>query len=184
MKPILLQGHTRALTTIKYNLEGDLLFSVSKDKTPCVWFSHNGERLGTYNGHGGTVWTVDPKYDSSLLITGSADNSAKLWDTQRGSSQPFLSLPLSALTLLPNHMLSFRYNVGVCLTSFETESAVRTSGWSYSGTRFFFSTDAARGQISELRIFELAAAQQEGEWLPYNFTPPPEMNSSSLPPHP
>ena len=24
-----------------------------------VWYSHNGERLGTYDGNGGAVWTVD-----------------------------------------------------------------------------------------------------------------------------
>ena len=51
MKPLLLQGHERSLTQIKYNREGDLLFSCSKDKTICVWYSDNGERLGTYDGH-------------------------------------------------------------------------------------------------------------------------------------
>lgn len=59
MRPILLQGHTRSLTQIKYNREGDLLFSVSKDKVANVWYSHNGERLGTYSGHQGAVWTID-----------------------------------------------------------------------------------------------------------------------------
>ncbi|RUO97442.1 hypothetical protein BC936DRAFT_140801 [Jimgerdemannia flammicorona] len=58
-RPILLQGHTRSLTQIKYNREGDLLFTVSKDKVVNVWFSHNGERLGTYIGHQGSVWTCD-----------------------------------------------------------------------------------------------------------------------------
>lgn len=59
MRPILLQGHTRSLTQIKYNREGDLLFSCSKDKVANVWYSHNGERLGTYTGHQGAVWTID-----------------------------------------------------------------------------------------------------------------------------
>ena len=30
-KPILLQGHERSITQIKYNREGDLLFTVAKD---------------------------------------------------------------------------------------------------------------------------------------------------------
>lgn len=59
MRPILLQGHTRALTQIKYNREGDLLFTVSKDKVANVWYSHNGERLGTYTDHQGSIWTID-----------------------------------------------------------------------------------------------------------------------------
>ncbi|KAI7866713.1 WD40-repeat-containing domain protein [Spinellus fusiger] len=84
MRPILLQGHTRSLTQIKYNREGDLLFSVSKDKNVNVWYSHNGERLGTYSGHQGSVWTVDVNSTSTMIVTGAADNTAKLWNTQTG----------------------------------------------------------------------------------------------------
>ena len=51
MRPLLLQGHERSLTQIRYNREGDLLFSCSKDKSVCVWYIDNGERLGTYEGH-------------------------------------------------------------------------------------------------------------------------------------
>ncbi|KAH7091787.1 WD40 repeat-like protein [Auriculariales sp. MPI-PUGE-AT-0066] len=39
--------------------DGDLLFSCSKDQQVNVWYSTNGERLGTYDGHNGTVWTCD-----------------------------------------------------------------------------------------------------------------------------
>lgn len=35
-KPILLQGHERSITQIKYNREGDLLFTVAKDPVSCV----------------------------------------------------------------------------------------------------------------------------------------------------
>lgn len=31
MRPILLSGHERALTQVKYNPDGDIIFSVSKD---------------------------------------------------------------------------------------------------------------------------------------------------------
>ena len=67
MRPILLKGGERPLTQVKYNAEGDLLFSASKvdldstklfetraclkltracsqDDVVNVWFSHNGER--------------------------------------------------------------------------------------------------------------------------------------------
>ena len=33
-RPILLHGHERSLTQIKYNRQGDLLFSVAKDNKP------------------------------------------------------------------------------------------------------------------------------------------------------
>jgi WD40 repeat protein len=59
MRPILLKGHERPLTFLKYNRDGDLLFSCAKDHTPTVWYAHNGERLGTYRGHNGAVWCCD-----------------------------------------------------------------------------------------------------------------------------
>ncbi|KAI3726605.1 hypothetical protein L1987_66403 [Smallanthus sonchifolius] len=85
MRPILMKGHERPLTFLKYNRDGDLLFSCAKDHTPTVWFADNGERLGTYRGHNGAVWCCDVSRDSTRLITGSADQSAKLWDVQTGT---------------------------------------------------------------------------------------------------
>ncbi|TFY71064.1 hypothetical protein EVG20_g1930 [Dentipellis fragilis] len=84
MRPILLQGHERSLTQIKFNREGDLLFSCSKDLTINVWFSHNGERLGTYEGHNGAVWTIDVDSQSRFMVSGSADNEMRLWSVQTG----------------------------------------------------------------------------------------------------
>lgn len=59
IRPIMVKGHERALTMIKYNRDGDLLFSCSKDHVPSLWYSENGERIGTYHGHCGTVWCLD-----------------------------------------------------------------------------------------------------------------------------
>jgi translation initiation factor 3 subunit I len=44
---------------VKYNLEGDLLVTCAKDHTPNLWYSDDGERIGTYSGHNGAVWTCD-----------------------------------------------------------------------------------------------------------------------------
>ncbi|KAI3867682.1 hypothetical protein MKW92_036100 [Papaver armeniacum] len=85
MKPILMKGHERPLTYLKYNREGDLLFSCSKDSIPTAWFADDGERLGTYKGHHGAVWSCDVSRDSRRLITASADQTAKLWDVQTGT---------------------------------------------------------------------------------------------------
>jgi len=84
MRPIILKGHERSITHVKYNREGDLLFSCSKANFPCVWYSNSGERVGTYNGHNGAVWSLDVNYDSTLLLTASADMSTKLWDAETG----------------------------------------------------------------------------------------------------
>lgn len=84
-KPLMLQGHERAITQIKYNREGDLLFSSAKDVTPNVWYSLNGERLGTYNGHTGAVWCIDVDWKTSKFLSGAADNSLRLWDVATGN---------------------------------------------------------------------------------------------------
>lgn len=76
-KPLILQGHERSITQIKYNREGDLLFSASKDHKPNVWFSLNGERLGTFNGHNGVVWCIDVDWQSTRFMSGSGDRSLK-----------------------------------------------------------------------------------------------------------
>jgi len=72
------------LTKLCFNREGDLLLSCAKDGKPTVWYSDNGERLGTYNGHEGAVWDCDIDFSSTKLLTGSADTTARLWDVETG----------------------------------------------------------------------------------------------------
>jgi len=84
MNPILLKGHSRPLTTVKFNREGDLLFSCGRDSKVNVWYTDNGERLGTYNGHNGAIWDVDVNFGTTRLLTGSSDQTAKLWDVKTG----------------------------------------------------------------------------------------------------
>ncbi|KAG8042580.1 hypothetical protein G9C98_005214 [Cotesia typhae] len=84
LRPVMLQGHERAITEVKYNREGDLIFSASKDKKPNVWWSANGERLGTFNGHNGSIWCMDVDWNTKFFMSGSGDNTLRLWDCQTG----------------------------------------------------------------------------------------------------
>lgn len=84
MRPYLLSGHTRALTQVKFSRDGDLIFSVAKDQIICAWYASNGERLGTYNGHIGAIWTVDVDPTTTFLASGSADNTIRLWEVATG----------------------------------------------------------------------------------------------------
>uniref|UniRef100_A0A803VZU6 Serine-threonine kinase receptor-associated protein n=1 Tax=Ficedula albicollis TaxID=59894 RepID=A0A803VZU6_FICAL len=126
-KPILLQGHERSITQIKYNREGDLLFTVAKDPIVNVWYSVNGERLGTYNGHTGAVWCVDADWDTRHVLTGSADNSCRLWDCETGKQ----------------------------LALVKTSSAVRTCGFDFGGNIIMFSTDKQMGYQCFVSFFDL-----------------------------
>lgn len=127
MKPIMLHGHERAITQIKYNREGDLIFSAAKDNQPNVWYSLNGERLGSFKGHNGAVWCIDVNWDSTKVLTGSADNTCKLWDCQTGKN----------------------------LSTLEVQTAVRSCGFSYSGNMLMYSTDKTMGRACEIHIFDV-----------------------------
>lgn len=84
MRPLLLKGHERPLTRVKFNREGDLLFTAAMSKTPAVWNAATGERIGTYQGHNGAVQDLDVSYNTDRILTGSGDNSSILWNAQTG----------------------------------------------------------------------------------------------------
>lgn len=84
MRPIVLKGHERPITQLVFNREGDLLFSASKAPKPNVWRVDTGERLGTYNGHNGAVYSIDVDDETKHLLSGSGDSTVKLWDVESG----------------------------------------------------------------------------------------------------
>ncbi|KAF9481110.1 WD40 repeat-like protein [Pholiota conissans] len=127
MRPILLQGHERSLTQIKFNSEGDLLFSCSKDNVINVWFSHNGERLGTYEGNNGTVWTVDVDPQTVFLVSGAADNTLRLWEVATGK----------------------------CLYTWEFPTAVKRAALNENGTQVVCITEQRMGHQCAIRVFDI-----------------------------
>jgi len=122
----MLQGHERSITQIKYNREGDLLFSCSKDNKPNVWFTVNGERLGTYNGHQGAVWCLDVDWTSTKFVSGGGDMSLRLWSVETGTE----------------------------LAKIDTNSSVRSCNFSFSGNQVAYATDSQLGYDSELFIID------------------------------
>ncbi|KAI9787065.1 MAG: translation initiation factor eIF3 subunit [Peltula sp. TS41687] len=138
MRPILLQGHERALTQIKYNKDGDILFSVSKDHVICAWFSVNGERLGTYHGHQGALWTIDIDPSTTLLASGGADNTVRVWDIKNGK----------------------------CLKTWDFPTAVKRVEFTEDGTQLLAVTEKRMGYLGTIVVFDVAvdtAAEQTNE---------------------
>lgn len=82
----MMTGHERSLTQVKYNREGDLIFTSGKDSKASVWYSMNGERLGTLEGHKGTIWSIDVDDFTEYAVTGSADFSIKVWRVKNGTN--------------------------------------------------------------------------------------------------
>jgi translation initiation factor 3 subunit I len=141
MRPILLKGHERSITHLKYNKDGDLLFTTGKNPVFAIWWADNGERLGTFHGHSGAVWSVDVsrKYnfsvnfklnsnleDSRTVITGSADNSAKIWES----------------------------NTGRELQSFPHKTPVRSVGFGLGEKQFLTVTDQVLGFLPTINVWD------------------------------
>lgn len=65
--------------------------------------------------------------DTTRVLTGSADNTAKLWDCETGKE----------------------------VSNFVTGSAVRTCGFSHNGNYLMYSTDAALGFDCEIFLYDI-----------------------------
>ena len=64
-----------ALTCVlrcSYNTEGDLLVTCGKDSNINLWWTDNGVRAGSFDGHNGVVWTVDMTCELGRGSSGSA----------------------------------------------------------------------------------------------------------------
>jgi len=86
--PLTCSGHTRPVVHLEYSdLQPDntyTLLSSCKDGNPMLrdWL---GDWVGTFLGHKGAVWSARLSGgDASYAVTGSADFSAKVWDTFSG----------------------------------------------------------------------------------------------------
>ncbi|KAL3424282.1 eukaryotic translation initiation factor 3 subunit I [Phlyctema vagabunda] len=127
MRPILLQGHERALTQIKYNRDGDIIFSTAKDQHICAWYAHNGERLGTYHGHQGALWTVDVDPTSTIIASGAADNTVRLWDIKSGK----------------------------CLKVWDFDTAVKRVEFNEDGSQLLAVTEKRMGFLGTIVVFDI-----------------------------
>lgn len=127
----------RSLNQIKFSPDGDLIFSVAKDKIICAWFSANGERLGTYHGHQGAILTVDVSPNTELLASGAADNEVKLWNIKTGE----------------------------CVKSWPLPTAIRRVEFSPDGTRLLAVTEKRMGYLGTIVVYDVQYGDGEGNNL-------------------
>jgi len=87
--PLVAPGHTRPVTHLSFSpIQDDgsyLLVSSCKDGNPMLreW---TGDWIGTFLGHKGAVWSTKLSPDASRAASGSADFTAKIWDTFTGNA--------------------------------------------------------------------------------------------------
>ncbi|KAA6414104.1 MAG: WD repeat protein [Lasallia pustulata] len=86
--PLTCHGHSRPVTHLSFSSVVDddqyYLISACKDNNPMLRDGTTGDWIGTFIGHKGAVWQARLSSDATLAATGSADFSAKVWDTHTG----------------------------------------------------------------------------------------------------
>lgn len=107
---------------------------MAKDKIVCAWWSANGERLGTYNGHQGAIWTVDVSPNTVLLATGSADNTVRLWNIKTGE----------------------------CVKVWEFPTAVKRVAFSPDGSKLLAVTEKRMGFLGTIAVLDIAYGDGQG----------------------
>ncbi|MEG4836985.1 AAA-like domain-containing protein [Microcoleus sp. B9-D4] len=73
-----LSGHNSLVTDVAFSPNGELIASVSEDRTAKLW-SRDGKLLHTLQGHDSGIWSVAFSPDSQTIATGSNDGTIKLW---------------------------------------------------------------------------------------------------------
>ncbi|AFZ21304.1 AAA-like domain-containing protein [Allocoleopsis franciscana] len=73
-----LQGHNSVVIGVAFSPNGELIASVSEDRTAKLW-SRDGKLLHTLKGHNSGIWSVAFSPDSKTFATGSNDGIIKLW---------------------------------------------------------------------------------------------------------
>ncbi|OQR77451.1 serine-threonine kinase receptor-associated protein-like [Tropilaelaps mercedesae] len=87
---LMCSGHTRPVVDLAFSQRSTgevLLISACKDGRPMLRDGVTGDWIGTFEGHKGAVWSVCLDGVGKLAATGSADFTAKLWDTAEGTER-------------------------------------------------------------------------------------------------
>ncbi|KAI9762464.1 MAG: hypothetical protein M4579_000440 [Chaenotheca gracillima] len=88
--PLTCRGHSRPVTHLDFSsvVDDDQYYLISgcKDNNPMLRDGVTGDWIGTFIGHKGAVWQARISSDASLAVTGSADFTAKVWDTNTGEN--------------------------------------------------------------------------------------------------
>ncbi len=78
-------------TLVEFDPTSDLLAGVrSNGSSPVLWDARTGERLREFFGHSGLIGDLRFSTDGSVLVSGSADGTARVWDPSTGEQRAVL----------------------------------------------------------------------------------------------
>jgi len=126
IQALALHGHMKPVTQIRFNADGDLLFSVAKEGKACVWYTKTGELLGTFDCVK-AVSGCDVNRSSTLFATSGFDSQTMLWNVETGAQ----------LGIIPH------------------EAPTKCCQFSHDDHKLLVVTDNKMGQKSKIQLFDL-----------------------------
>jgi len=88
--PLICSGHSRPVPDLAYSAitpDGFFIISACLDGKPMLRNGETGDWIGTFQGHKGAVWMAHLNSNATKSVTGSADYTAKVWDSITGEDK-------------------------------------------------------------------------------------------------
>ena len=79
-----LEGHTGAVASLAFSLDGKTVLSGSHDKTIRIWSADTGEQIRTLEGHTEGVHSAAFSPDGKTVLSGSHDKTVRIWSADTG----------------------------------------------------------------------------------------------------
>lgn len=77
----LFTGHTAVITAVAVAPNGKTIASADESGSIILWDLATGRRIKRMRGHGkGGIWSLSWSVESSVLVSGGADNTVRVWD--------------------------------------------------------------------------------------------------------
>jgi hypothetical protein len=95
-------GHKRAITSLSWRADSQVLASCSEDGNVRLWTVNNGKQLRNWTAHPGGAQAVRFTHDGRLVSAG-RDRQAKLWDPGGKVLRSFPAFPDLALQVAVSH---------------------------------------------------------------------------------
>ncbi|EGP89277.1 unnamed protein product [Zymoseptoria tritici ST99CH_1A5] len=163
--PLTCHGHSRPITHVSFSsllassgsASQYYMISACKDNNPMLRDGLTGDWIGTFIGHKGAVWSARLSDDATLAATGSADFSAKVWDTFTGQTLH---------TLQHNHIVR-----AVAFPPQEKPQVLATGGMekklrifdlSHTGDDNSSTSEITNGSSPEPSSYEIGAGEHQG----------------------
>lgn len=77
-------GHHLSISEVKMSSNSRLALSAGWDSVICLWDLRNRTLRNAFFGHTGVIFSIDMTEDGTSFVSGSADNTVRVWDSLEG----------------------------------------------------------------------------------------------------